>query len=375
MATLDILKSLVAFDTTSRFSNLALIEWVEAYLAQFGVTGIRVPSEDGAKSNFYASIGPRVAGGVVLSGHTDVVPVDDQTWDTDPFALTAKGGQVFGRGTCDMKGFIACVLAAVPKMKALQRPIHLAFSYDEEVGCRGVGPMVDAIVKNLPPIEAVIVGEPTMMQLINGHKGITALETRVTGVPAHSSQTQLGDSAVMIAARLISFLQDQAKSLQRPEHCIPDFDPPYTTMTVNQIEGGTAINILAEHCKFLWDIRSLPGDHAAGLQSAFGSFCEDVIRNSPHAIEIETTAFANAPGLKAQDHNAAEDLVRRLSGANQSSMVSFATEAGYFQQAGYDTVIFGPGDIAQAHQPNEFVAHSQLEACDAFLTKLIAHLS
>lgn len=375
MATLEILKSLVAFDTTSRLSNLDLIDWVDDYLKHFGVLGTRIPNDEGTKSNFFATIGPHEPGGVVLSGHSDVVPVDGQTWDTDPFSLTEQDGRLYGRGTCDMKGFIACALAAVPAMNALKRPIHLALSYDEEVGCRGVAPMVDAIVKRLPPIEAVIVGEPTMMQLINGHKGITALETVVTGVPAHSSQTQLGESAVMIAARLIDFLQNEAAALQAPDHCIEEFDPPYTTLTVNQIEGGTAINILAERCTFLWDIRSLPGDHAQMLQSAFRTFSDDMVQESAHPISIETAAFADAPGLKAQEVNAAEQLVRRISGANQSSMVAFATEAGYFQQAGYDTVVFGPGDIAQAHQPNEFVAIDQLRACDQFLNKLIAHLS
>jgi acetylornithine deacetylase len=375
MATLEILKSLVAFDTTSRLSNLDLIDWVDDYLKHFGVLGTRVPNDEGTKSNFFATIGPHEPGGVVLSGHTDVVPVDGQTWDTDPFSLTEQDGRLYGRGTCDMKGFIACALAAVPAMNTLKRPIHLALSYDEEVGCRGVAPMVDAIVKRLPPIEAVIVGEPTMMQLINGHKGITALETVVTGVPAHSSQTQLGESAVMIAARLIDFLQNEAAALQAPDHCIEEFDPPYTTLTVNQIEGGTAINILAERCTFLWDIRSLPGDHAQMLQSAFRTFCDDMVQESAHPISIETAAFADAPGLKAQEVNTAEQLVRRISGANQSNMVAFATEAGYFQQAGYDTVVFGPGDIAQAHQPNEFVAIDQLRACDQFLNKLIAHLS
>lgn len=375
MQTQEILSTLVEFDTTSRLSNLQLIDWVEEYLKQFSVTGMRVPSPDGTKSNYFATIGPSVAGGVLLSGHSDVVPVDGQNWDSDPFSIREENGRLYARGTCDMKGFIACALAAVPAMATLKRPIHIALSYDEEVGCRGVAPMVEAIVRQLPTIEAVIVGEPTMMQLITGHKGITALETRVTGVPAHSSQTQLGESAVMIAAQLIGFLQEKAKLLEMPAHCNAEFSPPYTTLTVNQIQGGTAINILAEHCRFLWDIRSLPGDHAVLLQKEFIAHCDAVVAASPHAISIETTAFANAPGLKAQDHNAAEQLVRHLSGANQSSMVAFATEAGYFQQAGYDTVVFGPGDIAQAHQPNEFIAKSQLVACDAFLEKLITHLS
>lgn len=375
MNTVEILERLIAFDTTSRLSNHALIDWVDSYLAAHDINGTRVPSPDGQKTNYYATIGPKAAGGVVLSGHSDVVPVDGQDWASDPFTLTKNNAAYFGRGTCDMKGFIACALAAVPNMGALTRPIHIALSYDEEVGCRGVAPMVDAIVEALPPIEAVIVGEPTMMQLITGHKGITALETLVRGVPAHSSQTQLGESAVMIAATLISDLIEQSGTYQGPEHCDAQFDPPFTTVTVNQIEGGAAINILAEHCRFLWDIRSLPGDHPDQIRAAFEAHCKAVIAASPHPIGITTTAFANAPGLEARAENAAEDLVQRLSGANQSGMVAFATEAGFFQKAGYDTVVFGPGDIAQAHQPNEFIAESQLAACDEFLDKLVKHLS
>lgn len=375
MTTLEILKALIAFDTTSRLSNLSLIEWVEQYLLGFGVTGQRVASPDGTKANYYATIGPSVPGGVILSGHSDVVPIDGQTWSTDPFALTQAGSNVYGRGTCDMKGFIACALAAVPQMTALKKPIHIALSYDEEVGCRGVAPMVSQIIASLPPIEAVIVGEPTMMQLITGHKGISAMETKVTGVPAHSSQVQLGQSAVMLAAQLIADLMDIAKKLQAPEALNANFDPPFTTVTVNQIEGGTAINILAEHCTFIWDIRSLPGNHAQQILQEFEDRCAAVMVASPHAISIKTTIFADAPGLEARDTNAAETLVRRLSGANQSSLVAFATEAGYFQQAGYDTVVFGPGDIAQAHQPDEFISLAQLSACDQFLTRLVQHLS
>lgn len=375
MKTPEILEYLIGFDTTSRLSNLALIDWVEDYLGGFGISGTRVFSPEQDKANFFASIGPPVPGGVVLSGHTDVVPVDGQSWDSDPFQIAEKDAKLFGRGTSDMKGFLACCLAAVPHMHALRRPIHLALSYDEEVGCTGVSSMVAKIVRDLPPIEAVIIGEPTNMQLITGHKGIAAFETKVIGVPAHSSQTQLGASAVMIAADLISFLKTQAAALQAPEHLNDAFDPPFTTLTVNQINGGTAINILAEHCRFLWDIRSLPGTHAADIEAAFAQHCAHYEAQSPHAIAIKTNAFANAPGLEVRSKNVAEDLVRRLSGANQSSMVAFATEAGFFQAAGYDTVVFGPGNIAQAHQPNEFISIAQLQACDAFLAKLISHLS
>jgi len=375
MNTLSILERMISFDTTSHLSNLALIEWVEEYLREYGIEGRRVPSAEGDKANFYVTIGPKNPGGVILSGHSDVVPVDGQDWHSDPFELTHKDGKVFGRGTCDMKGFLACCLAAVPHMTSLKRPIHLAISYDEEVGCTGVSSMVDEVVKLLPPIEAVIIGEPTNMQLITGHKGIAAFETKVKGIPAHSSQTQLGASAVMIAADLISFLQQRAEKLKGPAEINDAFDPPFTTLTVNQIQGGTAINILAEHCAFLWDIRSLPGDHVAQVQADFAAYCDQVISDSPHPIEIDTTAIADAPGLAVTDDNIAETLVRRLSGANQSSMVAFATEAGFFQRAGYSTVVFGPGSVAQAHQPNEYISVDQLTSCDAFLQKLIAHLS
>lgn len=373
MSSIALLETLIGFDTTSRLSNLPLIEWVEDYLQQYGVNGTRVPSPDGQKTNFYATIGPNAPGGVVLSGHSDVVPVDGQAWSSDPFQMVQRGDQLYGRGTCDMKGFVACALAAVPKMGSLKRPIHLAISYDEEVGCQGVAPMVTSIKDALPPIDAVIVGEPTMMQLVTGHKGIGAFETHIRGIPAHSSQIGLGTSAVMVAATLINRLQEIAEALKERTH--PDFEPPHTTLTVNIIEGGSAINILAEHCSFQWDVRAIPGDKAADVLAEFETFCAELAARDAHPITIETTTIADAPGLSPCEDNGAETLVRRLTGANTSGAVAFATEAGFFQAAELDTVVFGPGDIAQAHQPNEFIAISQMEACDRFLDKLIAHMS
>ncbi|MEO0411609.1 MAG: acetylornithine deacetylase [Pseudomonadota bacterium] len=373
MTSQDILETLIAFDTTSRLSNLSLITWVEDYLANYGVTGRRVLSPEGDKANFYATIGTGSAGGVVLSGHSDVVPVDGQDWTTDPYTLTQRGDKLYGRGTCDMKGFIACALAAVPQMTSLKRPIHLALSYDEEVGCQGVAPMVAAIVEHLPPIEAVIVGEPTMMHLVTGHKGIGAFQTTVRGIPAHSSQTQLGVSAVMVAAELITQLMTIAEGLKARSD--PDFEPPHTTLTVNTIHGGAAINILAEHCSFMWDVRAIPGDDAATLLAEFEQFCMAKATQYSHPISIATEVIANAPGLTPQDDNSAETLIRRLTGANNSGAAAFATEAGFFQGAGFDTVVFGPGDIAQAHQPDEFITLKQLAACDTFLGSLVKHLS
>ncbi|MGD1956360.1 MAG: acetylornithine deacetylase [Sphingomonadales bacterium] len=371
----DILGQLVGFDTTSHLPNLDLVVWVEDYLTNLGIASQRVENEDGTKSNVFATIGPPVPGGVVLSGHTDVVPVADQAWDTDPFDMQYKDSRLYGRGTCDMKGFVACALAAVPKMQALNKPIHLAFSYDEEVGCRGVAPMLQEMVKTLPPIEAIIVGEPTMMQLVTGHKGIMAATTTVTGTPAHSSQTQLGASAIHAASALIQCLLDTAEKFKDSRHCDDRFTPAHTTVTVNQISGGTAVNILAEHCAFTWDTRAIDPSHVNTVIEAVEIKAAALCASNPALQSIETEIIAEAPGLIPRTDNQAEKLVQRLSGANSAGAVSFATEAGHFQTAGYDTVVFGPGDIAQAHQPNEFISSDQLKQCDAFLDKLISHLS
>ena len=269
---IEILERLVAFDTTSHLSNLALIEWVEAYLASYGVASRRVPNAEGTKSNLMATIGPAIEGGVVLSGHTDVVPVEGQPWVTDPFKLTPKDdGRIYGRGTCDMKGFLALALAAVPDLvaKGARQPVHLAFSYDEEVGCLGAPDMIKLIAAELPRPALVVVGEPSNMEAVSGHKGISTFKVVVTGHEAHSSQTQLGVSAVMQAVRLMGSLSDLAVQLERKADPDSLFTPKHATLTIGMVNGGTAVNILARECVFYFDLRCPPGLSPDGVLAGF----------------------------------------------------------------------------------------------------------
>ena len=374
----EMIEKLVGFPTVSRDSNLELIEFVREYLAGCGVESRLVPNAEGTKANLYATVGPADAGGgVVLSGHTDVVPVDGQPWDTDPFTVVERDGRLYGRGTCDMKSFSACGLALVPEMIAagLERPIHFALSYDEEVGCAGAPSMIAELVERLPAPRAVIVGEPTGMRLVNAHKGISGFETVVTGHEAHSSQTHRGVSAVMTAARLIHFIDEMARecaSRPKPES---GFVPPYTTIHVGLVRGGTAANIISRECRFVWDIRSMPDEDPRTWLDRFEAYCRDEVlpemrRVAPSADVVTTPGFAS-PGLRAEPGSAADELVRAITGDNGTGVVSYGTEAGQFQDAGFSTIVCGPGSIDQAHQPNEYIERSQVDLCMATLRRLI----
>ncbi len=372
---LDMTRRLVSIPTVSRDSNLPLIEFVEIWLDDLGVVSRRIASDDGGKSNLVATIGPEEPGGVILSGHSDVVPVDGQPWSGDPFRPWVADGRLYGRGTCDMKAFIACALAAVPTMKRLRRPIHLAISYDEEIGCKGAPRMIGHIARELPPVDAVIVGEPTSMGSVTAHKGIVALRTRVTGYETHSSQTHRGVSAVMTAARLVNWLDREAGRL-RDGGGEPGFEPPYTTVHVGVIHGGTAINIVSRECEFVWDIRAVPGDNPASLVAAFEAFCRDEVlpemrRRHPQCA-IATERMADAPAFRVEDDCPAVELVQRLTGLPGSRQVAYAAEAGQFQQAGLAAVICGPGSIDQAHQPDEYIDLAQLELADRMIAGLVA---
>ena len=379
-AALAWIERLVGFDTTSRHSNLGLITDLEAHLAGLGIAATRIPNATGDKTNLLFSVGPAVAGGVVLSGHTDVVPVDGQAWTSDPWTLVERDGRLYGRGTADMKSFIAIALSLLPRMQAagLKRPIQFALSYDEEIGLFGAPAMIDHIVAHLPPPDAVIVGEPTGMQVVDRHKGIVGLRTRVTGHEAHSSQTHLGVSATMVAIDLLAHIQSLARELAAGPVEANGLMPPHTTITVGLLQGGTAANILARSCEFIWDIRPAPGQDAGPLVASFrerSAQLEGEMRARFPDCAIETAELSNAPPLRPNPGGAAVRLATALTGANRTQAVAYVAEAGQFQRAGLDTVICGPGFIAQAHQPDEYIDRSQVAAGLEFTEKLIKVLS
>jgi len=339
-----ILRSLVSFDTTSRGSNLALIEWVEGYLADHGVASRRIASHDGDKSNLLASVGPAVAGGVVLSGHTDVVPVDGQPWTTDPWTLTERDGKLFGRGASDMKGFIALALAAVPDFADLKRPVHLALSYDEETGCFGAPDMIAVIGRELPRPALVIVGEPSLMQAVSGHKGAAFFRVVVTGREAHSSQPHLGVSANMAAAELIAALMALSARLEAQADPASPFEPRGSTLTIGRIDGGTAANILARRCEIVFDLRAAPGKTGALEELkpliAKGDDLDARLKARDPEASAVFEVIADVPPMAPEQQGAAEAFVRGLTGDNSPMrVVPFASEGGQFQGAGFSTVM------------------------------------
>ncbi|WP_336273229.1 acetylornithine deacetylase [Vreelandella indica] len=373
-----LLEKLVAFDTTSSESNLALIEYVEGYLAEVGVSAERVMSPCGTKANLIARIGPDAPGGVMLSGHTDVVPVAGQPWSSDPFTLRdGNDGRLYGRGTCDMKGFIACVLSMVPNwVKApLQQPIYLGFSYDEEIGCVGAPSLIKRFYEHYSTTAHVIVGEPTSMQPVVAQKGATNLRTTVTGQEAHSSQVNQGTSAIHVAARLVTFIEDTMAALVEEGRVDEAFNVPHTSLHVGKIKGGTAINIMARECQFEWEIRHLPTDTFDEIYARFETFCEQLtgeLKAKGKHVDITTEPLnVTVPGLADRDNDRVLSLAKdHLPAVCCNHAVAYATEAGQFQGQGLQTIILGPGSIAQAHQPDEYIDIEQLEACEAFLTKM-----
>ena len=378
MDTRALLDRLVAFDTTSRDGNLPLIAFIEDYLKGFGIPSIRVDFEPGRKTNLYATIGPDIDGGIVLSGHTDVVPVDGQDWSSDPFIVTERDGRLYGRGTCDMKGFIAVALAMVPAFKAaaLKKPIHLAFSCDEEVGCIGVRPLVAHMKAHLKKPSAVIVGEPTLMQVVNAHKGAVTFATEVTGHEAHSSLTDRGVNAIMVAGELIGEINRIEKDMRERGDPSRRFDPPYTTVHIGLIEGGTAKNIVPRRCAFKWETRLLPDADPREVPERFDRFARTLEPGMKAVAEdtgIRNDTINTVPGLRPETDSPAEHLALHLAEANGTHAVSYCTEAGLFQEIGIPSIICGPGSIEQAHKPDEFIAISELEKCEVFMQRLIRH--
>lgn len=371
----DILERLVSFDTTSHKTNIPLILYVDDFLRGHGVASYLVPTEDGQKASLFATIGPEDVAGVALSGHTDVVPVDGQAWDIDPFSLTLRDGRYYGRGTTDMKGFLACVLAAVPRFKAanLKKPVHIAFSYDEEIGCIGVRPMIAEMGTKLPLPRVVIVGEPTDMRVVDAHKGPVRWQVDIAGRAAHSSMAHLGVNAITAAGLIIGELaRIEAELAART----PDvrFEPPYPTLQVTTIEGGTASNIVPVSCRFGFEIRSMPGLDIGAIETRIKQFIDTVClpgmqARAPEA-GITVTRKNYVPPFGTPEGSEAVALALALAGQNETFAVSYATEAGLFQDAGAASVVCGPGNIAQAHTANEWIAVSELEKCSQFMDKL-----
>jgi len=375
-----LLARLVAFDSVSESSNLPVVAFVEDYLASHGVSARRAPNAAGDKAAILATIGPRVDGGIVLSGHTDVVPVAGQRWSGDPFALREAAGRLYGRGACDMKGFDACVLAMVPAFQArpLKRPVHIVLSYDEETTCLGSQDVIAWFGHDEPRPGAVIVGEPTMMAVADAHKSIATFRTIVKGHEAHSALPALGANAVAAAADIVSEIGRLAREYEEGP-LDPRFTPPYSTLHVGMIQGGTAHNILARECSFHWEFRGLPGVTTASALAKVQAFVDAValprLTRFVDGPTITTEIEVDVPPLAAEPGSAAETLALRLTRSNARIAVSFATEAGQFQAAGLPAVVCGPGSIDQAHKPDEFIALEELGRCDAMLEALLERLS
>jgi acetylornithine deacetylase len=372
------IKRLVSFDTTSTASNLALINFVADYLAALGIDSHLIHDESGEKANLYATIGPRDVPGIVLSGHTDVVPVDGQAWDTDPFEVVEKENRLYGRGTSDMKSFIAIALAMAPDFatRDLKTPVHFALSFDEEVGCLGAPLMIRKMDQLGAKPRAVIVGEPTQMSVVNAHKGVYSFITTVKGLERHSSETHRGVNAIAYGAELVNFLTTVGEEM-RDQQSDPEsgFDPPFTTVHVGTMQGGTAQNIVPLNCIFSWEYRLMPGEDASDIRNRFQAHVERVVLPKMHAVDettaIETEVRAVVPGLVPEDGSAAEALVLALARKNSTEVVAYGTEAGQFQEAGNQAVICGPGSIAQAHKPNEYIDLGEVRACEIFMRRLL----
>jgi len=381
LSALEIMKKLVSFPTVSRDTNIPLIDWVAGYLAAHGIESHRYVDPDQPKHALFAHVGPWKEGAIVLSGHTDVVPVDGQPWDTDPFEVTEKNGKYFGRGTCDMKGFDALAIWALVEAHyaGVTQPLQIALSFDEEIGCTGAPPMIDAMQPVLPKGSAVIVGEPSMMQAVTGHKAGMGFDTHLRGFEVHSSLMDRGVNAIMYGAKLIDWANEMNAANQeaRPGDLAAAFDPPFTTLHVGQISGGTAHNITAKDCYFAMDFRVVPGESQQEWEALYrerAAAVQAMMQRVVPETGIDLRLRFNVPALVPETEGLAENLVRSLTGDNASHVVSYGTEAGQFQQAGYSAVICGPGDIAQAHQPNEFMTIAQFEAGHAFMQRLVSRL-
>lgn len=372
----EILADLIAFDTVSRNSNLALIHYIRDYLAGHGIACELFHDAEGGKANLYATLGPQDRGGVCLSGHTDVVPTDGQPWTLPPFELTERDGRLYGRGTADMKGYIACVLAAVPAFLAqpLRLPVHLAFSYDEEVGCLGVRSLLAALEHREHKPMVCIIGEPTELKPVLGHKGKLAMRCQVHGAPCHSAYAPQGVNAIEYAAKLIGRLGEIGTRLAAPERHDPRFDPPYSTVQTGVISGGRALNIVPAECQFDFEVRALPSDDPQQVADDLRAFAETELLPKMRAVKAETdirfSELSAYPALVTDQQAQAAELIALLSGSRDFTTVAYGTEGGLFDQAGIPTVVCGPGSMDQGHKPDEFVSLEQLAKCDEMMSRL-----
>ncbi|TWA84798.1 acetylornithine deacetylase [Azospirillum brasilense] len=380
-ATLDILERLVAFPTVSRDSNLDLILWAKERLEAAGAATRLVPSEDGRKANLFASVGPADRPGILLSGHTDVVPVDGQAWTCDPFRLTHRAGNLYGRGTADMKGFIASAMALAERAsgRTLSQPLHLALSYDEEVGCLGVRRLIDMMAALPVRPRFCIVGEPTLMQVVTAHKGKTALRIDCRGAECHSSLAPQGLNAIHMACDMLTGLRRLQERVQTEGARDAGYDVPWTTIHAGVIQGGTALNIVPNQCRLDMEIRHLPQDPVDPLLDAVRAEAEAMekrLRTAFPAAAVDITELSSYPALDTDEDAEVVSFVKALTGGNSLGKISFGTEGGLFQRRlSIPTVVCGPGSIGEAHKPDEFVAEDQLAACDRMLDALLARLA
>ncbi len=375
---LELLAKLVSFKSISQHSNLDLIDFVDDYLNGFGIHARRVYSPDGKRANLYATIGPTERGGICLSGHSDVVPVEGQPWTSDPFALLDLDGRLYGRGTSDMKGFIACVLAAVPHFieRVADVPIHIAISYDEEIGCVGVRGLLAELAKDAAKPTGCIIGEPTGMRIASAHKGKSAYRCCVRGLAGHSAQPDLGVNAIEYAADLVALLRKGGRALQSSDAKDARYDPPYSTVQTGKIRGGVAVNVVPDYCEFDFEIRQLPGGDGARLVSELTNYAtQTLLPEMKHVYSdatIDLQCLIEYPGLSDDASlNALKTLCADLLGDTDFATLSFGTEAGLFQAIGIPTVVCGPGSILRAHKADEYVTVDELRACLAFLKRLV----
>ena len=375
-STVEMLRHLVSFDTTSRNSNLALIDFAEDWLRRNNIPVRRSLNPEGTKANLHAIIGPHVAGGLALSGHVDTVPVDGQAWSRDPFTLFEQDGKLYGRGACDMKGFVAAALAAVPDIAAmpLAKPVHLFITYDEETNMDGARRLVADIEDSGLKPDLCVVGEPSLMQPILAHKGRIAIKVSVRGSPGHSSEPERGVNAVHAAAEAVAYMAAEARRIAKEGPFVEGFDPPYTTAHVGTLAGGTILNIIPEAAEFVMEWRYVPGHDADAEFARFQQYVADNIESWMHPSD-PTTGFSYErvgylPGMGLADDHDLTNLVKQITGSNSTGKVSYGTEGGIYEEAGIPSIVCGPGAIQQAHKPDEWIAVSQLDACDSFIRRI-----